>query len=1016
MEFQKPERIQDINKAVLNSALVLAKIQFQDAVSAAEPLKDIWKALKGELSDHPVNRAWTLISTSATTALVSLLRQPRLRSPLTDEECTEVARTLLEEIPEKGVILGSHLINLGMFPPLQGCVEQVPNIIRRASPEVPFKDDELRLMFQESLATALSKIATRQSDIYSELIVTLCSEAALPDERKFAWSRHNAWIQKLFTEDPIFSPDGDIDIPLSQVYLKLRCYWNEERSKKMEEGTEALKYRTATVSDLHSTVKSWLNAAPEDDRLRLIAGGPGSGKSSFSKALAAELVNEGRQHVVFIPLQYVDMKSDFAQTIATYLSESCRQMSYHYSEGFPSDPLTWYHEATLPYVLIFDGLDELTSNEEEGAKQTKEFVGQLSRYLSTKNGRFPMRAVVLGRDIAIEQAVEGEGIALKSILHVAPIRPIERDDLRLEGNPEDEDIEENFDPVNDPMGLMGDDQRLAYWERWSRLQGQNGDKLPEPVTHESMSELNVEPLLLHLLIISEFCGDRWKEAADNRNLVYQDILSKVFYRNQMKELRAYKKLEEIHFFELMEVFGLAAFRGNGRTGNHDDFSALRALYADEETEATVYEELNGAQLKNVALMVHAREQGNHKDKGFEFVHKSFGEYLSARALVGLARRLAEKKHSKPNKLAPIWSKLIGGGTLTSPVLRFLRDEAKLQCKSDQSATIAALTRVFEYTLQNGFPVHDAKLAPNPTFRQLEKFQKASESSMLATLSSFWWALYRPENGGPREYIEFKLLRENREAVSDLIYRLLSQPEDNHYTEVTLSGVSLQQQNLSHMRLGLSDLRGADLRNVNFTEAELAGADLRGADLRRARLTNVDLDSMYVFLDSIKGGNFSLVNADLRHAILTGTQMRGLDLTGLDMRFARLVSTKLSGADLSEANLSGAELVSVEWDRVMLTKTKMRRASLSNMAFEGIDVEELDMTEMCARKVDFSGCKNLSQEQVNSFFGVKSGPWLTRLPEGLDYPDHWYERELFSEDHARERILFSRAYRAWRDDT
>ena len=81
-----------------------------------------------------------------------------------------------------------------------------------------------------------------------------------------------------------------------------------------------------------------------------------------------------------------------------------------------------------------------------------------------------------------------------------------------------------------------------------------------------MTALNVEPLLLHLLIIPEFCGDRWEEAAENRNLIYHDILRKVFKRNKDKDLDAYRQLEEKHFFELMEVFGLAAFRGNGRTG------------------------------------------------------------------------------------------------------------------------------------------------------------------------------------------------------------------------------------------------------------------------------------------------------------------------------------------------------------------------------------------------------------------------------------------------------------------
>ena len=75
----------------------------------------------------------------------------------------------------------------------------------------------------------------------------------------------------------------------------------------------------------------------------------------------------------------------------------------------------------------------------------------------------------------------------------------------------------------------------------------------------------------------------------------------------------------------METFGLAAFRGNGRTGDHEAFEKLH--------ENPIYKRIDGANLKNVALMIHSQKDIEGSD--FEFIYKSFGEYLTAR---GLARR------------------------------------------------------------------------------------------------------------------------------------------------------------------------------------------------------------------------------------------------------------------------------------------------------------------------------------------------------------------------------------------
>ena len=334
----------------------------------------------------------------------------------------------------------------------------------------------------------------------------------------------------------------------------------------------------------------------------------------------------------------------------------------------------------LPLLMIFDGLDELTTSKDRESVLTKKFVSNLKYLLNELNRGEPLSAaIVLGRDIAMNDALDDGGLKLDNLIHVAPIRKMTRDDLQLGKNPSDNEIGEDFDPVFDPDNLIEMDARNAYWDQWCAVQDMPQSEPPPAIHDERMSELNVEPLLLHLLIISDFCGDRWDEAADNQNLIYHNIFGKVFKRNKSKDLDAYKKLDENHFFELMEVFGLAAFRGNGRSGDQKEFNKLRELYVSSKANRRMYSGLDGADMRNVALMVHSRQK--IEGAGFEFVHKSFGDYFAARALFGAADRLQRTWHQDENNedeldLAKRWIYFVGTGELSKPVLRFLRDECR----------------------------------------------------------------------------------------------------------------------------------------------------------------------------------------------------------------------------------------------------------------------------------------------------------------------------------------------------
>ena len=1040
MEFKKPEVVKDYLDAIWQSAIALEKVVHVAPISATEHLPQIWSNLKGRLEENPENMAWTFLANCASTALMTLLREPRMHCQLVDQEVADLAKGLVDALPNDGDIRGTDLINLALAPCTKECIQQASETITLAAPETDFEQSQLEQMYSEALARSVTVVFQSQSDLFSGLIKSITGPTAEPEMREIAWQRHGAWCRSLFCEFPIFSPDNDIDIPLSHVYLKLRCYWNDKHEKECDGDGEPLQYRTATVGDLHETINTWLSKLERDNTIRLIAGGPGSGKSSFAKAFATELLNKDTHRVLFVQLQrFQAVGSTLWEVIGLHLERKYHLRTPQKCEGFPGNPLEWHGQDSRPLLMIFDGLDELTTNKGRENDETKKFVNNLKYVLNDLNSGEPEKpsaaAIVLGRDVAMNASLNDGGLSLDNLIHVAPIREMTRDDLQLNNNPPDAKIGKGFDPVIDPRKLIEEDTRKSYWDQWCRAQGIPQSEPPQAIYDKRMSDLNVEPLLLHLLIISDFCGDRWEEAANNRNLVYRNIFGKVFKRNKDKGLDAYKNLDEKCFFELMEVFGLAAFRGNGRTGDHKEFKHLRKRYANHKSERDIYSKLDGAKLENVALMVHSRQE--IAGAGFEFVHKSFGEYLAARALLGAAERLQRLWHNDEIdedefKLAERWVNLVGTGEMYIPVLRFLRDECHLWDAFLIEKTIKALTAIFDRTLRDGFPVQKAVgLSNTTTYRQMEHRQRCAEKAMLATITFLWSAWNKNKGNDETPLITLRQLETSRGAASKMIERVFS-PTDRVFfptdpvffptdpvfspTEYevgigpTLSGLSLKGNDLNGIRIPHATLNGSDLSGADLNGADLRGADLRGANLEEADLGRADLDMADLSMANLSRTN--LISADL-----SGTQMFSASLILANMLEAILIEAYLIGANLRGADLRGADLYGANLDGANLNGANLDGADLRMANLSGADLGSTDLTNckcegMSVWSVDLTRNVKLTQEQIDTFFGVKSGLGKTILPEHLSYPDHWYSAESVPEEDRQ--TVFYEYMNSWKE--
>lgn len=923
-------------------------------------------------------------------AAVEFLADPRLRSPLSAEELSSAITPMLDTLPESGEVAPEHVVHPAINAQLQAAIDLAPSIADQTAPENGLEPEALRNLFCRALSKATGKVLASDASSYDLLSAALMMKMTPAQSREVAWRRHANWIRHRFTQDPIFSPDSDETIPLAQVYLRTRCYWHTEEElqkpgaeddRQGRDRREPETYCKAHLRDLHDTMHTWLLDSTSEDPVRIVAGGPSSGKSSFARAFATEVIEEGTHRLVFIQLQHMHRSDNLRRDIGKYLYDNRSSKRSFADMGFDENPLDWRSEDTMPTLLIFDGLDEMSTEEHTAKDIYRQFLSALNSMLSrAHSSNAPdLRAIVLGRSGACQEAMGHARMRPEIMLNVAKITPLQRPDLQLP----DRKYRDKPD-LDAETDLMVRDDRGQYWKRWRHIKRIEGDDTPEAVTSEKIRDLNAEPLLLHLLITSDYIGERWEEAAENPNLVYRNILSKIHDRNREKEGDSpARHLSQAEFFTLMECLGLAAWRGNGRTGTAEEFRELRDKHAKRERKK--FSRIDAAELKTVALQIHTRRGADNE--GFEFIHKSFGEYLSASALISAASRLSDRLRNDdlgidPGDAAKEWADIIGGAELTPVVMDFLQRETPLALGRDRALEIKTdLEKVLGWVQEHGMPVHS--LHGNASYRELESLQRCAEGALLVAATAITAVAQDPDSE-EKIHLRIPVPGQQDQDVQDW-----DDVTPRRY--LTLRSLHrLHATTRAPVARGLSFL---DLRGANMSRVDLRGANLSQADLRGANLGSAELDETYLDRAKLIGadlGNASLRRADLHRADLGAANLQQAKMYRADLSVANLWRAMLSDADLSDTKLNGANLCRAHLFGVDLSEAdlyganfygaNLREAGLKSTNFRSVRLESCDLSH-----ADLSETLELTQEQVNSAKGSKA---TTKLPEGLEYPDGW----------------------------
>jgi uncharacterized protein YjbI with pentapeptide repeats len=491
-----------------------------------------------------------------------------------------------------------------------------------------------------------------------------------------------------------------------------------------------------------------------------------------------------------------------------------------------------------------------------------------------------------------------------------------------------------------------------------------------------LNEITAQPLLNYLVALSYERGTIVFSEETNLNEIYNDLLEAVFTRgySESKVFYVLKAMSLDNFTRILEEIAIAAWHGNGRTTTVAD---IEQHFRDSGIQKMVDDFIKHAEKGVVSLLVafYFRQAGQNANgnRTFEFTHKSFGEYLTARRIVKKVFQIEKKLHENEANYDEGWNiktcltewiKLFGPKTLDQDLIKFIKNEIRIAFKHHADMVKRAqqaIIKLINHVLKEGMPLEE--IVPRPSY--FVEFEMASnaEKALLILLScntretdqiseikwpgetSFGEWIGRLM--GQRESGYIQILRHLNHLNLDNCVLDLKDFYNAYLNKSSFKSARFEMANLFNAKLWKANLDSANLKKVNLSYANLNEAQLMDADLTEAELEKSELGSANLTGAYLNGANLSKANlasanlkgaymegANLERADLEGANLERADLKGANLERANLQGVNLKGADLRSANFFGANLEGAILEITNLEGANLERANLLRVKFDG----------------------------------------------------------------------------------
>lgn len=365
----------------------------------------------------------------------------------------------------------------------------------------------------------------------------------------------------------------DEDCTLDDIFIDLNCVVDMPNTITNDNRI------TGTIETLYEWSISTKNG------MLLLEGDPGSGKSTILKELARKLLNK---HVNVIYFNLFKLNFSNKKNCIDVFQDKLSKLSWYKELEICNDSDT---------VYILDGLDEIQC---DVWGNSIELVSQLINSDFYKQ----QKLIISGRNRIIEHCHEKIG-NIKT-LTILPL---------------------NF--KNDSFATELFDVRPCLWEKLNKVFDLN-IQFSEIAIKENLNEISENPLLLFLLAWTFKNEPDSVDKVDNSVQLYRLILNCIYNRkySRRKDECFENKIEYNSYLKILYAIGTSAWQNNKREIPVFEIEK----YCDKMNLTKEYnkwfndKECLGS--SKLFLMFFAHENRKFNNSSFEFMHKSFYEYLS----------------------------------------------------------------------------------------------------------------------------------------------------------------------------------------------------------------------------------------------------------------------------------------------------------------------------------------------------------------------------------------------------
>ncbi|MFM2650263.1 pentapeptide repeat-containing protein [Vibrio alginolyticus] len=766
------------------------------------------------------------------------------------------------------------------------------------------------------------------------------------------WTRYKLWLQQEANK-PVFSEA----FGLQQVYIPLRGYYDateclpdNELDEELDEKTTRNPSPKKLVVDVHKEISRWICDCDIDDPLKVISGGPGSGKSSFAKILAAQVAKETPElPVLFIPLHHFDIDGDLNEAVDKFI------VGDRYLTSNPLDS----SNGCSRLLIIFDGLDELSMRGKAASDSAKAFVEEVLNQFNRYNAQGHKRqAIITGRDMAVQSS----SIKLrkpKQVLHLLPY------------------FVKDTDGYYDPNKLLSKDQRNDWWKKYGSAKGLDYQKFPTQLNTKKLEPITTEPLLNYLVALTYEGGRVDFSNEVTLNTIYSDLLEAVHKRQwDHGNHKSIDHLEKKDFLRILEEIALAVWHGHGRTATSASiFNACESAKLTPHLEKFQEGSKKGISRLLTAFYFRESDSSSGADNSFEFTHKSFGEYLISRRIVrqlSVTCQLLRDHDNEPDlgkdetELLLKWLEICGPNPVDEYIYEFLKNEI-ISRGETRFEWFSYLKRLIEFALTKSIPVENL---PMLSFNKMKQYSDNALESLFI-LQHFCKDGIDKQNAilqiGATNHSFFDRVNEQLISLLNINSSRMRQVFLRSLTGCDFSDLQLHQINLTRANVSKSIFNGTFLNymfaynliaeDCTFKYAHMNGAvlnkssftygDFRNVLLRESRLRSCDISFANFSESRLQNAQFVKVTAVETN--FSHSEAKYINLAFSDLRRAKFYKSNLTGADLSNTDLSGADLTGAKIEGIKLAGVKVDENTILDVDTKGLTKSTLSKLEKLKEK-------------------------------------------------------------------